>query len=100
MLKESSKVANTFHSVLSPMIVAAEYRGRGCGKVLLQWGREYAKEHGLQCYLLAVPDAVGFYRKNGFESFRSSGGNLARDSDGGGDARPLENTLMRMIWSD
>ena len=99
MLKESSKAANKFHLVLGPMIVAAEYRGMGCGKALLQWGRQYAKEHGLQCYLLAVPDTVGFYRKNGFEVLGFSGGDLGRDTDGGGGARPLEKTLMRMTWS-
>ncbi|PVH73749.1 acyl-CoA N-acyltransferase [Cadophora sp. DSE1049] len=82
---------------LAPLITAAGYRGQGCGKTLLKWGSEYAKEHGLQCYLLAIPGAKEFYLKHGFEVLGSSGGDLARGTGRGGGAKPLENTLMRLI---
>lgn len=100
--KDSNLVTNIFSAVLAPLVTAKEHQGKGCGKALLEWGCQYAKDNGMPCYLMSLPGAKGFYLKHGFEVVDSWGKNSAGDDVGdeavgsAGEVRPLLNTLMRM----
>ena len=56
---------------LEMLFVEAEYRGRGCGKALLQCGME---RYGVDSLTVNEqnPQAVGFYTHMGFETVRRS----------------------------
>lgn len=60
----------TPHRTIGRMAVIAEWRGKGVGEALLQRLIELADEKAWpEVSLHAQLDAIGFYRKNGFEAY-------------------------------
>ncbi|MCR5122756.1 MAG: GNAT family N-acetyltransferase [Ruminococcus sp.] len=56
---------------LQDLVVAAEYRSRGIGTLLLNAAKEYGREKGAEFFRTQVfplnEDGLRFYRRNGFE---------------------------------
>ncbi|KAI7715111.1 hypothetical protein KC353_g6337, partial [Hortaea werneckii] len=49
-----------------------QYRGRGAGSMMINWGLERADQDNVEAYLEASPEAVSLYEKLGFENVAST----------------------------
>lgn len=55
---------------LQILVTLPEYRRRGAGSQLIEWGTKRADERGLKCVLMASPSGLGVYLKHGFKIVR------------------------------
>ncbi|KAI9717992.1 MAG: hypothetical protein M1828_006982 [Chrysothrix sp. TS-e1954] len=77
---------------LATLCTGEAARRRGCGTLVLDWGKAKAKELGIPFVLQASPDGVSLYTKNGFKPI----GELRKDlSKWGG---PVESVDVIMRW--
>ncbi|KAJ5131803.1 hypothetical protein N7448_005961 [Penicillium atrosanguineum] len=54
------------YATLGTFFTIPEYRRRGIGHTLMEWGLKRADEKGLEAWIEAVPPAVPFYEAYGF----------------------------------
>ena len=64
--KENLKKYPEFYPWLSDVIILKEYRGKGYGKMLLQYGENLLKELGYNIIYVWTDQAPNFYKKLGF----------------------------------
>jgi len=53
--------------VLTTLVTRENWRRRGAGGMLLQWGLHQAAKDGVPAYIEAVPTAVSTYKRHGFK---------------------------------
>ena len=63
---ENLKKYPEFYPWLSDVIILKEYRGKGYGKMLLQYGENLLKELGYNIIYVWTDQAPNFYKKLGF----------------------------------
>ncbi|KAJ5174799.1 uncharacterized protein N7482_000676 [Penicillium canariense] len=54
------------YASLGSFFTLPEYRQRGIGHLLMQWGLQKADEKGIDTWIEAAPPAVPFYQRHGF----------------------------------
>lgn len=54
------------YATLGTFFTIPEYRKRGIGNMLMEWGLKRAGEKGLEAWIEAAPPAVPFYERHGF----------------------------------
>lgn len=60
------------YATLGTFFTIPEYRKRGIGNLLMEWGLKRASEKGLEALIEAAPPAVPFYERHAFMSMETT----------------------------
>ncbi|KAH7330482.1 hypothetical protein BKA65DRAFT_480622 [Rhexocercosporidium sp. MPI-PUGE-AT-0058] len=55
------------HIFIDPLVVSPKYSDKGYGPLLVWYSQEFAKERGLPCYAISVPETKALYLNEGFK---------------------------------
>jgi GNAT superfamily N-acetyltransferase len=74
------------------MATHPDYRRKGIGRLLVQWGIDVAEQLGLPIYLESTTSAIPFYESIGFQAVK--GESVVHKAEVTGDAEDVEVPVM------